>query len=91
MFSTEHSQNFSQILSIGAGDVFECLSCIAVHERVEVVYFVFFCQLIVDFQTCLEKIIKQVEFFLFPIESGLFCFEGFGQFRGSADVFVEIG
>ena len=54
VFSTEHSQDFCQVLSIGVGDVFESLQCITTHERVEIVYLVFFSQLVVDFQTRLE-------------------------------------
>ena len=78
IFSTEHSLNFSQILSAGAGDVFECLQRITAHERVEVVYFVFFCQLIVKFQTCLEQLSKQFKILSFPVKGGHCCCEGFG-------------
>ena len=49
VFSTEHSQDFCQILSVPAADVFERLQRITTHERVEVVQIVFFCELIVDF------------------------------------------
>ena len=49
VFPTEHSQDFCQILSVRAADVFERLQRVTTHERVEIVYFVFFCELIVDF------------------------------------------
>ena len=57
----------------------------------EVVYFVFFCQLIADFQICLEQIFKQFEFLWFPIKCGQCRCEGFGQFRDSVYVVVEVG
>ena len=56
----------------------------------EVVYFVFFCQLIEDFQTGLEQIFKQFEFLCFPIEDGHCRCEGFGQFQDSTDVAAQI-
>ena len=41
------------------------------HERVEIIYFVFFYGLIVNFKTCLEQIVKQFNFFLiFSSEMG---------------------
>ena len=49
VISTKHSQNLCQILSIRAADGFERLHRITTHERMEIVYFVFFCELIVDF------------------------------------------
>ena len=90
IFSTDHSQNFSLILAVSAGDVFECFQRITAHERVEVVYFGFFCKLIVDFQTCWEQIFNQFVFLWFPVKGGDCRCEGFGQFRVSADVVVEL-
>ena len=62
MFSTEHSQDFCQILSVPAADVFACLPCITTHNRMELVYFVFFCELILGYYTRLEEIFKQFKF-----------------------------
>ena len=64
VFSTEHSQNFSQILSVGAGDNFECLQPITTPESVEVAHFVFIFEMIVDFQTC-SRFVKTNNVFVF--------------------------
>ena len=88
---TEHSQSFSQTLSVGIRDVFEGLYCITTHERVEIVDFVFFCQLVVNFQTFLEQIFKQLEFLWFSFKGGHCRSKGFRQFRDSVDVVVVIG
>ena len=57
----------------------------------EVVYFVFLCQLIHTFQNFLEQIFKQLEFFWFSIKFRHCRCEGFGLFRDSIFVVVEIG
>ena len=44
-----------------------------------------------NFQTCLEQILKQFEFLWFSIDFGQCCCEEFGKFRGSVDFVVEIG
>ena len=45
----EPSEDLWQILSLRAADVFERLQRATTHERVEGIYFVSFCDLIVDF------------------------------------------
>ena len=64
---------------------------ITTHEKVEVVNLVFFRQLIVDFQTRLEQILKQLEFLLFSVKGRHRRCEGFRKFRDSANVVIEIG
>ena len=91
VFFIQQSQNFSQLLSIEAGDVFDCLQRINTHKRAEIVCFVFFRELIVDFRTQLEQIFDQFEFFWIPVKDGHCCCEGFGQFRDSIDVVVRFG
>ena len=58
---------------------------------VEVVYFVSLRKLIVDFETCLEQILKQFEFLWFSVKGGHSCIEGLGPFRSSIKVVNEIG
>ena len=87
----EHSQTLCQILSAWAVDNFQRLQRITTHERVEVVCYVFFRQLVVNLQICLEQIFKQLEFLYFSIKCGHCTCEGFGKFRVSTDVVVEFG
>ena len=91
VFPTEHSQNFSQILSVQTGDVSKSLLPITTHKRVEVVYFVFFRELIVDFQTFSEQIFKQFEFLWLTVKGGHCLCEGLRQFRDFVDIVVETG
>ena len=63
-------QNFSQILSGWAINVFKCLQRITSYQRVEVIDSVIFSQLVVDFEACLEKIINQLRLLLFPVKRG---------------------
>ena len=91
LFSTEHSQDLCQILCAGAADVFEHLQVTTSHERVEIVYSVFFPGLVVNFQTFLEQLFGQFGLFWFPIKNRHCCFEGLVQCGYSVDVVVEIG
>ena len=61
------------------------------HERVEAVYFVFLCQLGVDFWIFVEQVFRQFDFYLFSIKCGQCSCTGFRQLWESIDVVVEIG
>ena len=56
----------------------------------EVVNSVHLSQLIVNFETRLEQIFKQLELFRFPVERGHRCRERLWQFGNSVNVVVEI-
>ena len=60
------------------------------HERAEVVHFVFLRELIENFLACLQQIFKLLEFLRFSVKCGHCRCEGFGQFRDSVDVVLEV-
>ena len=91
LFLKERSQDFSQIHSIGAGDVFEGLQCITAHERVEVVYFVFSVTWLWFFKLDWNRSSNKSNFSGFPSKGGQCCCEGIWQFWDSTDVVVAIG
>ena len=78
--SFENCQNFSQILSGWANNVFKSLYGISPHERMEVVDSALFSQLVMNFEAGLEKIFKQLELFRFPVKRGKRCREWLWQF-----------
>ena len=52
----------------------------------EVIDSVLFSQLIMDFEACLEKIVKQLQLVGFPIERRHHCLERFSQLGSSVDL-----
>ena len=75
----EKCQNLSQILSGSVIIVFECLQRISLYERVEVVDSVNFNQLVLNFEDCLENIIKQLKLLWFPVKRGHWSGSDFGN------------
>ena len=69
----ENCRKFSKILSSWAVYVFFCLQRVSIHERVEVVDADFVNQLVGYFETCLEKVFKQLKLLAFPVRRG-HCF-----------------
>ena len=86
----EHSQDFSQIHSVGAGDVIDCLQGITTHERGEIVYLFFFCELIVDFWKSFGIDLQTVQTSVTFRQSGQCRCEQFWLFRDSVYVVVEV-
>ena len=66
IFCRKNCPEFPRIVSIQGAVVFDRLQRVTTHKKVEVVCFVIFCGLIVDFKTDLEQIIKCFKFSDFP-------------------------
>ena len=90
VFPSKICQLLSQIVSSWALNVFECLYCISLHERMDVVDAVPFSPLILDFEARLEKISKQLKLRRFPFERGHRCRERFWQFGFSVHLGMEV-
>ena len=86
VFRTEHSQNFSQFKWDRTANVFQRVQGITKHQSVKVVQFVFFCQLIVFLDACLEQNFEHFKFLRFHIRGTNCCEEGFRQFWKLVDV-----
>ena len=56
----------------------------------EVIKSVLLGQLIMNFETCLEQILKQLELFRFPVKRWLRCCKRFWEFGNSINIVMEI-
>ena len=90
IFPSKYCQNFSQILSGRSINVFKCLQCICSHKRMEVVDSVLLCQLIVNFETRLEQIFKELELFRFPVKRRHRCRKWLCQFGNPINFVMEL-
>ena len=90
IFPLKNCQKFYQILSGRAINVFKCLQCISPHERKEVVDFVLFRQLIINFEARFEKIFRKLKLLRLPLERGHRFGERLWQFGNSVNIVTEI-
>ena len=90
IFLSENCQNFSQILPGWANNIFKCLYHISPHERMEVIDSVIFSQLIMNFKTRLEQILKQLKLFRLPVERGHRCRKWLWHYGNSVDFIMKI-